>query len=126
LVQFQQNDPSLEQQWRAIILFGRNSASYKFAFAKSLLQLVSQGFSQVTLDDLAVPFSAEVVANLRAHPKQGTSGTSKFLEACKSHIEGNIHLEALHEETVKLGFVNVVDAFHNVQGETTPIDVLQV
>ena len=29
--------PQLESQWRAIILFGKNSATYKFAFAKSLL-----------------------------------------------------------------------------------------
>ncbi len=27
--QFQINDPSLESQWRAIILFGKNSATYK-------------------------------------------------------------------------------------------------
>jgi hypothetical protein len=76
------------------------------------------GLNHVSLDDLAVPFSAEIVAHLKAHPKQGTSGSSKFLEACKSHIDGTLKLESLHEETVKLGFVNVVDAFHNVQGET--------
>ncbi|WP_312174202.1 hypothetical protein [Chryseobacterium sp.] len=32
---FQENDPSLESQWRSIILFGKNSATYKFAFGKS-------------------------------------------------------------------------------------------
>ena len=37
MTNFQINDPSLESQWRAIILFGKNSATYKFAFAKSLL-----------------------------------------------------------------------------------------
>ena len=41
MINFQLNDPSLESQWRAIILFGRNSATYKFAFAKSLLELVN-------------------------------------------------------------------------------------
>ena len=39
MTKFQLNDPSLESQWRAIILFGKNSATYKFAFAKSLLKL---------------------------------------------------------------------------------------
>jgi hypothetical protein len=39
---FQINDPSLESQWRAIILFGKNSATYKFAFAKSLLEIVEK------------------------------------------------------------------------------------
>jgi len=118
LIQFHQNDPSLEQQWRGIILFGRNSASYKFAFAKSLLQLAKAGHATVSLEDIAIPFSAEIVTHLKEHPKQGTSGSSKFLEACKSHIDGGLSLDKLHEETAKLGFVNVVDAFHNVHGET--------
>ena len=33
------SDPTLEDLWRAIVLFGRNSASYKFALAASLLDL---------------------------------------------------------------------------------------
>lgn len=28
-------EPTLENYWRAIILFGKNTASYKFALAKS-------------------------------------------------------------------------------------------
>lgn len=32
MTEFQINDPSLESQWRAIILFGKNSAAYKFDF----------------------------------------------------------------------------------------------
>lgn len=117
MIEFYQNDPSLEQQWRGIILFGRNSASYKFAFAKSLLKLAEEGRTQVSLQDLAIPFSAEIVNHLKEHPKQGTSGSSKFLEACQEYIGGKIAQGKLHEETAKLGFVNVVDAFHNIHGE---------
>jgi len=40
MTEFQINDRSLESQWRALILFGKNSATYKFAFAKSLLEVV--------------------------------------------------------------------------------------
>lgn len=40
MVEFQINDPFLESQWRSIILFGKNSATYKFAFAKNLLNSV--------------------------------------------------------------------------------------
>jgi len=39
VTQFQINDPSLESQWRAIILFGKNSATYKFAFAKAIIEV---------------------------------------------------------------------------------------
>jgi hypothetical protein len=42
MTKFQINDPSLESQWRAIILFGKNSATYKFAFAKSLLEIIGK------------------------------------------------------------------------------------
>jgi hypothetical protein len=50
---FQDNDASLESQWRAIILFGKNSATYKFAFAKSLLELISLEKTTVSLQDIA-------------------------------------------------------------------------
>ncbi|MDF5722160.1 MAG: hypothetical protein PUP91_17065 [Rhizonema sp. PD37] len=37
--------PTLEEYWRAIILFGKNAASYKFALAQSLLELAPTGKS---------------------------------------------------------------------------------
>jgi len=41
---FIDKDPSLETCWRSIILLGRNVASYKFALAKSLLDVQNKGF----------------------------------------------------------------------------------
>ena len=35
-------DPSLENCWRAVVLLGRNEASYKFALAKALLELAEK------------------------------------------------------------------------------------
>ena len=32
-------EPTLENYWPAIILFGRNTASYKFALAKALIDV---------------------------------------------------------------------------------------
>jgi len=49
MTKFQINDPSLESQWRALILFGKNSATYKFAFAKSLLELVDEEKTRISL-----------------------------------------------------------------------------
>jgi hypothetical protein len=71
MIPFQANDPSLEPQWRAVILFGKNSATYKFAFAKSLLELVEQEKTTVSLQDLAEPFSRHIIAHLRQNDKQG-------------------------------------------------------
>ncbi|MFY0678229.1 MAG: hypothetical protein JXR18_13175 [Neptuniibacter sp.] len=38
-MEFFKVDPTLSSYWRSIILFGQNSASYKFALAKSLIDL---------------------------------------------------------------------------------------
>lgn len=83
---YQLHDPSLESQWRAIILFGKNSATYKFAFAQALLELVGTETTTVTLADLAEPFSRHLVRHLQQHDKQGSASSSKFLTACRHFI----------------------------------------
>jgi hypothetical protein len=117
---FQINDPSLESQWRAIILFGKNSATYKFAFAKSLLELVEKEKTRISLSEVAIPFTHNVVEHLKVNDKQGNSNSSSFLNACRSHIKGEISDQQLYGITEKLGFVNVVDAFQNVNGGAIP------
>jgi hypothetical protein len=39
MMQFIEVQPTVENYWRALILFGRNVASYKFALGKALLEL---------------------------------------------------------------------------------------
>ena len=117
---YQKNDPSIESQWRAIILFGRNVASYKFAFAHSLLELSSKEKTFITLEELAVPFSRHIIKHIQKNDKQGTSTSSKFLESCRNHIKGAISEKELLSVTEKLGFVNVVDAFHIVGRDSIP------
>lgn len=118
--QFQINDPSLESQWRAIILFGKNSATYKFAFAKSLLGLIEKEKTKISLDELAIPFANSIVEHLKKSDKQGSAGSSKFLEGCRGYINETISIEDLYSLTEKYGFVNVIDAFQNLNGGTIP------
>lgn len=117
---FQINDPSIESQWRAIILFGKNSATYKFAFAKSLLSLIEKEKTKITLEELAVPYANFIVDHLKKSDKQGNAESSKFLNGCRSFIKEEISEDELYKLTQKLGFVNVVDAFQNVNGEIIP------
>ena len=56
MIEFNINDTSVESQWRALILFGKNSATYKFAFAKSLLELIEKEKTSLTLNELSKPF----------------------------------------------------------------------
>jgi len=116
-MEFYQVDPSLENYWRSIILFGRNVASYKFALAKSLYELNKSATDLVTLEELAEPFSRHLSEHLKHTPKQITSKSSKFIDTCVSYNQGTLNKDALITSTVKLGFNNVIDAFHNVNNE---------
>ena len=87
---FKEEHPSLDSYWRSVILFGRNVASYKFALAKSLLEIAPTGKTIITLDELAVPFSQHLCEHIATAPKQATSSTSRFLDACKNFNSGAI------------------------------------
>ena len=120
MTEFQINDPSLESQWRSLILFGKNSATYKFAFAKSLLELVEKETNSISLSELARPFSRNITEHLKISDKQGNSSSSSFLNSCRDFNKGLINETELLNKTKKLGFVNVVDAFQNVHGGQIP------
>ena len=113
--------PTPATSWRSVVLFGANVASYKFALAKSLLEIAAAGNDHVTLAALAEPFSRQICEHLKLAEKQGTSAQSRFLDACRSFNAGEIDKAALIATTERLGFQNVIDAFHVVQGEDVPI-----
>lgn len=116
-INFQESDPSLESQWRSIILFGKNSATYKFAFAKALLGVANKSNTVVSLSDLAPIFVDSIIEHLKENDRQGNSNSSTFLQACREFNAGKIDYDQLISTTIKYGFVNVVDAFQNVNGE---------
>lgn len=113
-------EPNLEDYWRGIILFGRNVASYKFALAKSLLDIKAESGQLIKLTDLAPYFAGHIAEHLKHSPKQATSASSKFLDACKSYAIDSDDKEKLVDQTVRLGFNNVIDAFHIVGAGEVP------
>jgi len=120
-LKFEEEYPSLESFWRVVILFGRNSASYKFSMAKSLIEIIPSGKSFITLEELAVPFSKNLISHLMINDKQATSKSSNMLSTCRQYIAGEISHEQLIQKTVKYGFVNVLDAFHVVNQDDIPV-----
>ena len=115
-------DPKLEDYWRAIILFGQNVACYKFALAKSLLEIAPTGKTIITLDELSEPYSRYVVEHIGTCEAQNqlTPQPYPFLEGCKQFKKGQITYEQLLEITRREGFKVVLDKFHNVKG-TLPV-----
>ncbi|PLS87125.1 MAG: HNH endonuclease [Actinobacteria bacterium] len=118
---FVETNPTRDAYWRSIILFGRNSASYKFALGKALLEAASHEKNFVYLEELAEPYARNLVDHLRRTDRQGTSPSSRFLEVCRKFSRGEIDKDELLTRTARLGFVNVIDAFHNVNQAETPV-----
>lgn len=112
--------PTTENLFRSIILFGRNVASYKFALAKTLIHFGRQGQSHISISDLAEPYSAAICEHLKHSPKQVTSRQSAFLDLCTRFNSEEIHHDELIGSTVRLGFQNVIDAFHRVGASDVP------
>src|SRR4051795_3622624 len=113
--------PTTDANWRAVVLFGRNVASYKFAMAKTLLEMADRANDRVPLEDLAVPYARHLCEHLGQVDKQATSRSSQFLDACRSFNKGELPEDKLVQTTVRLGFNNVIDAFHVVGTGPVPI-----
>lgn len=117
---FQQEYPSLDSYWRAVILFGRNVATYKFALGKALLTLADEGKTLVTAEELSIPYASELCQHLKLEDKQITSRSSTFLDACRKFNRQEISQSQLIQTTAAKGFNNVLDAFHIVNGIEIP------
>jgi hypothetical protein len=118
---FTEVQPSLDNYWRAVILFGRNVASYKFALGRTLLDLADERKTFVPLTDLALPFARHLSTHLKDCDKQATSRSSRFLDECRKFNRGELTETQLAEATTKLGFNNVIDAFHVVGAGPIPV-----
>ena len=117
---FSSQSPTLVDQWRAIVLFGANVASYKFALAKSLIELAPNEGDLIKLDALAVPFARNISEHLKISDKQATSRSSRFLDLCRDYNSGEIGDDELVGQCSRLGFANVIDAFHIVNRSAVP------
>lgn len=110
---FLSSTPSVESCWRGIILYGRNTASYKFALATALLEIKPESGQLIKLEDIAPSFATSIASHLKASPKQITTQAGKFIKACEAYNVDS-DLSKLVDATVVYGFANVIDAFHIV------------
>ncbi len=118
---FYEIDPSLINYWRGVILFGLNSASYKFALGKSLLEFASLEKEFINMAELADRFSYHIAEHIKQSPKQSTrKGTVKFFDICEKFNSGEISKEELVEFTRKNAFNDVIKRFHIINGKETP------
>jgi 5-methylcytosine-specific restriction endonuclease McrA len=110
-----------ESVWRAIVLYGANSATYKFAFGSTLLEVAARGQTHVTVEELAPRYAELLCAAQERQSRQATAANSRFLDACRAFNSGDIDRDTLHRRTAQLGFANVIAAFPRLAGSEAPI-----
>lgn len=117
LAEFREDDFTNETIWRSIILFGKNTASYKFSLAKGILDLAKQGKSVVSYEELAQAYAPHLLEHYKSGLSQDTRSTDSALATIyKGFVKGDITYDELISFTAKNGFNNVVPRFHNVKG----------
>ena len=106
--------------WRSILLFGSNTASYKFALGGALLEVATAGSESIRVQDFGVPFAKRICDHLKIEDRQSINPSSSFLAACRQYNSEDIDLDTLVSSTISIGFRYVFDAFHQVAGEDVP------
>lgn len=112
---FHAEELSARNTVRTILLFGRNTATYKFALCDALLKQPAN--SSVSYDDLAPDFLKAFVEHYRVNPHQFkgqsnavTAAVDTFLKTDESQAE----FDSLVSTTRLKVYRYVFDAFHNV------------
>ena len=118
--------PTLDNYWRSIVLFGQNTACYKFALAQALLEKAETGVSEVPLNALAEVYADNICQHLLKSPIQGTNPTNSYLQTCRDYNVGEVDQTKLIDATNRTGFRYVFDAFHNISGGELPLTFFSI
>ena len=109
---------SHQDHWQAIVLYGRNTATYKMALAKVLLNSSKEGLSTLSWDELSRRFLEEYLSRLSGGspmPQLETEGRLTVMERVVSkHQEGLLTLDQAIHCVGKDAFNDVIRRFHNV------------
>ena len=118
MTEFHLIEPTLENYYRGIILFGANVASYKFALGKSLLELANTTDDLIPIELLADHFSTHVADHIKHTPKQSTrNGKVRYFDLCEQYNQGEATKDDLVSYTLKNAFNDVIDRFHIINGQ---------
>ncbi len=115
---FYLTDPTLVDYWRALILLGQNTASYKFALAKTLLSLRPQAGQILRPEDLTPIFAAELSQHIKEMPKQSTQTNQPLVIAAQALHSGQSTQAQWEDAVYRQGFKYVLDAFHHLGSDT--------
>ncbi len=108
--------------WRAIILYGRNTSTYKMALATCLFHFAKQNRSEISMEDLSKAFFDTYKARLIHGMPQlnDPHKQTKMEHIVGRYTQGKIHnYQAIHE-VQKNAFRDVLPRFHTVNQTMVP------
>ncbi|MDB4664411.1 HNH endonuclease [bacterium] len=111
-------DFSSSDRWRALVLYGLNTATYKIALAKTLLELAQSPQTAIQWSDLSKRFFNQYRSRLEANgglPQSGLAGRRTKMERIVAEFRTGQASEADAIERVgNEAFSDVIPRFHNL------------
>ncbi|MGI6631843.1 MAG: HNH endonuclease [Bacillota bacterium] len=106
--------------WRAIILYGRNTATYKMALGRCIADLVRGGQTRVPIDDLALRFFDLYKSRLvNGKPQLSYRGRLSVMEqVVEQHNRGLLDTDGIIARINAQPFAEVIPRFHTVNSES--------
>ena len=102
------NEPEHLTATRAIIVFGKNSATYKFALLKTLMD--QPATAELKYEDIGVPFLTHLLEHHRTCPHQFNRSSTQLAKAMDDHIAGDMGWDNLFAIAERNIYNNVFDA----------------
>jgi hypothetical protein len=109
--------------WRSIILYGRNTATYKIALGRCLADFAEQGKSQIRMSELAEAFFEVYLDRLKeGKPQLFQPGRQTVMEQIVAlHNLGKLDKGAAIERVEREAFGDVIPRFHTVNDLALPV-----
>lgn len=109
--------------WRAIILYGLNTATYKMALGQCLADLVKEGRTRIPIDDLALEFFDLYTRRLEnGKPQLVTPGRFSIMEqVVEFNSLGRISKDEIVRRVKSGPFSEVIPRFHTVNNQIIPV-----
>ncbi len=109
---------SPQERWKALVLYGLNTATYKIAFGKTLLKLSADGITTVPWSVLAKEFLDQYIARLSVDspmPQLDQPGRITVMErVVAKYRSGNIEYDEAIELVGQKAFDDVVPRFQKL------------
>jgi hypothetical protein len=114
---------SPQDHWKALVLYGLNTATYKIAFGKTLLKLATEGITTVSWDVLSRQFLDQYIARLSGDspmPQLDQPGRITVMErVVAKYRTGNIDYDEAIELVGQKAFGDVVPRFQKLGRRAT-------